>query len=65
MSSKVIANGANLKAGRVLFEAAINSQKNESIDFLIDLGVDLVAKNQIDYLSQAFPFLKKEINRPC
>lgn len=62
MARYLIANGANLKAGRVLFEAAINSQKNESIDFLIDLGVDLVAKNQIDYLSQAFTFLKKEIN---
>lgn len=62
MARYLIANGANLKAGRVFFEAAISSQKNESIDFLIELGVDLVAKNQIDYLSQAFPFLKKEIH---
>lgn len=62
MANYLIANGANLKAGRVLFQAAINSQKIESIDFLIDIGVDLVGKNQIDYLSQAFTFLKKEIN---
>lgn len=61
MARYLISKGANLKAGRVLFQAAINSQKIESMDFLIDLGLVLEGVKQMDYVIHAFSFLKKEI----
>lgn len=61
MARYLINNGANLKAGRVLFQAAINSQKIESIDFLISLGLVLEGIKQMDYVIHAFSFLKREI----
>lgn len=58
MARFLIDSGANPKVGRVLFEAAINSQNIESIDFLVDLGLVL---GGIDHATHAFSFLKKEI----
>lgn len=61
MALYLINNGADLKAGRVLFQAAINGQKIESIDFLLSIGLVLEGIKQIDYVEHAFSFLKKEI----
>lgn len=61
MARYLINNGANLKAGRILFQAAINSKKIESVDFLISLGLVLEGIKQFDYVMHAFDYLKTEI----
>lgn len=61
MARYLIDNGASINLNYYkLFNAAIKSQKIESIDFLISYGLDISASED-DYLRTAFIFLTHEI----
>lgn len=60
MANYLINKGANTKLNHYnLFNAAINSQKLDSIDFIINHGLDI---SKGHYVRHAFNFVQREIN---
>jgi hypothetical protein len=60
MASYLIDNGANIKLDQYsLFNAAINSQKTECIDFIINHGLEI---SNGHYIRHAFNYIQNEIN---